>query len=122
MSITCTGFKSEVKGYKIGVASFIIEKWGFSLTNISVIQKDGKRWLSPPAKGVDGPDGNLLWTPYFNFLERKNWESFQEVALRAMDAWCLGSQQAPVMQPQPQQSAPQQEQQQEQQYKDGLPF
>jgi hypothetical protein len=60
---------------------------GWQFADIAVHQKDGKRWLSMPAREFKKQDGETSWTPVVKMTDPAKWETFQTEALKALDAY-----------------------------------
>ena len=60
---------------------------GLEMRDLALHQKNGKRWLQLPAKPYEKPDGSKGWSYIVSFYEKKNYNQFQEVALKALDSF-----------------------------------
>ena len=58
---------------------------GLVLHGFTLHQKNGSRWVSPPAKEFTKADGTKSWVPQIDFVSKEVREKFQAEALRAVD-------------------------------------
>jgi DNA-binding cell septation regulator SpoVG len=59
---------------------------GLVLNGITLHQKGEARWVSMPAKEYQ-KDGERSWMPLVEFADRESRESFQQLALEAIDSY-----------------------------------
>ena len=62
--IECLRFIPVNKHTCLGFADIKVSKWGLLINGISLHSKDGKKWVSLPAKQYE-KDGEKKWMPYF---------------------------------------------------------
>ena len=84
MSIQIVDFRRYEKNTLRGFLTIQLEPSGLQIADICLHQKNGKRWLSMPAKPYE-KDGETNWIPIVRFSDRENNDSFQEAALKAFD-------------------------------------
>jgi hypothetical protein len=60
---------------------------GLEIRDIALHQKNGKRWLQLPAKPYKKKDGGKGWSYILSFHKKEHFNKFQEVTLRALDAF-----------------------------------
>ncbi|MFO7745451.1 MAG: hypothetical protein R6V36_08710 [Psychroflexus sp.] len=82
--IECTKYTRINKGSCLGLATLFIDKWGVEITGISLHQKNGKRWISFPAKQYE-KDGQTKYMPYFRFPDKNLYERFCAMAKEAIE-------------------------------------
>lgn len=78
------------KGSLLGFANVLITKWNFFINDISVFQKEGRRWISFPSRPYE-VDGEKKYFPNVGFETREFKDAFQEKFLEALDAWMLAN-------------------------------
>jgi hypothetical protein len=59
---------------------------GLVINDISLHEKNGSRWTSMPAKQYE-LHGEKTWAPLIEFADRDSRESFQQLALAAIDEY-----------------------------------
>lgn len=88
MNIEITSFTPYRKKTTIqGFLAVRLTEPGLEIRDIALHQKDGKRWLQLPAKPYTKPDGRQGWSYILNFYEKEHFNKFQEVVLKALDAF-----------------------------------
>lgn len=88
MSIECTAYKQVGKGMVLGYASVFVEKWGIEIFNITVFQKDGKRWISFPTREYEDEDGKKKYIPHIRFKNTAHMDLFTNRVLSAIEKFC----------------------------------
>jgi len=88
MSMVCTGYKQVGKGVVLGYASIFVEKWGVEIFNITVFQKDGKRWISFPTREYEDEDGKKKYIPHIRFKNSVHMDLFTTKALAYIEKHC----------------------------------
>src|SRR5512136_1374834 len=59
-------------------------KAGWEIRDITLHEKNGKRWVSMPAKPYKKEDGTESWVPIVRLPDPQKWEMFQKQVLAAM--------------------------------------
>lgn len=78
-------YEPMVKGALIGKASILVEKWNFIIHDVSIFEKDSKRWASFPNRPVD-IDGERKWLPVCSFDSPELSRKFSEQTIEALNA------------------------------------
>ena len=87
MNIEITSFTLYQKNTLRGFLSVRLIETGLEIRDIALHQQNGKRWLQLPAKPYKKPDGRQGWSYILNFHKKEHFNKFQEVALKALDAF-----------------------------------
>lgn len=82
--IQCTSFKPVEGSYVKGFASIYIPKWGVEIFNISLFEKEGRRWINLPSREYE-KDGEKKFLPLLRFREKEHAELFGEKVKQAID-------------------------------------
>ncbi len=78
-------YKQINKGALLGSMSMLFEEWGgLIIRDITLFQKDGKRWLSFPARAYE-KDGKTEYFQYVRFEDKTKHEQWQQKALKALE-------------------------------------
>ncbi len=96
MTIECINYRPVNKGALLGFADFYIPKMGLEIFNCSLFQKDGRRWLSFPAKEHVDKEGAKKYTPLVRFRNKDHMEAFNKAANEAIEKWCAANQKQDV--------------------------
>ena len=86
--IECTNFKSYQKGSLQGFADIFVPAWGVEIKGLSLFMKDGKRWITFPAKEYENTSGEKKFIPYINFQNKEYMYGFAKQTKEAIDKWC----------------------------------
>jgi hypothetical protein len=77
-------YKQINKGALVGSMSMQFEEWGgLIIRDITLFQKDGKRWLSFPSRAYE-KDGKTEYFQYVRFEDKIKHEAWQQKALKAL--------------------------------------
>ena len=87
MDIEITSFEPYRKNTLQGFLAVRLTETGLEIRDIALHQKDGNRWLQLPAKPYRKPDGRKGWSYVFSFFKKEHLNKFQEVTLKALDAF-----------------------------------
>ena len=87
MAIEITDFRANEKNTLKGFLTVRLTNVGLEIRDLALHEKNGSRWLQLPAKPYEKPDGSKGWSYIVSFYEKKNYRQFQELALRAFDAF-----------------------------------
>jgi len=80
-------FKQHEQNTLQGFIAVRLVETGLEIRDIALHQKNGNRWLQLPAKPYTKPNGSKGWSYILNFHEKKHFNKFQEVTLKAFDAF-----------------------------------
>jgi len=72
--------KSTLQGF----LAVRLTETGLEIRDIALHRKDSNLWLQLPAKPYKKPDGSKGWSYILNFQEKKHFNKFQEVVLKAL--------------------------------------
>jgi hypothetical protein len=114
-------YKPIDKGHTKGYITLFVPAWGLNIYNITLYEKDGKKWISFPSKSYE-KDGTTKWFSYLRFENQEHMAKFSNEVLKALDDYLAKQTPKPVN---PVKSATQQEVQWmdwEKNSDDGLPF
>ncbi len=87
MGIEITDFKSLNKNTLKGFLTIRMTSVGLEIRDIALHEKNGKRWLSMPAKPYKKPDGSQGWAYILDFFNKDLGKRFQKLALSALDSY-----------------------------------
>lgn len=87
MNIEITRFKQYSKNTLQGFLSVRLTETGLEIKDIALHQENGNRWLQLPAKPYTRPDGSKGWSYILSFHKKEQYNKFQEVTLKALDAF-----------------------------------
>jgi len=88
MKIEITRFTPYQKNTTLqGFLAVRLTETGLEIRDIALHQKDGNRWLQLPAKPYKKQDGGKGWSYILNFHKKEHSNKFQEVVLKALDAF-----------------------------------
>ncbi len=87
LPVTCLKFKSYQKNTLQGFAD--LETYGITICDCTLHLKEGKRWVSFPARPFKGQDGKDSWVPLVKIHDREYYFRFQRAALAAIDRFAL---------------------------------
>ncbi len=85
MGIEITKFKKYQKNTLQGFADIRLTGVGLEIKEVCVHLKNGKRWLSLPAKPYKKDDGSTGWARMLDFFDKARWDQFQAAALKALE-------------------------------------
>ncbi len=83
-----TNYKPINKGALVGTFAVRIPSWNFFINDISLFQKEGRRWLSMPSRSYE-KDGQTKYFSYCGLVNKESHERFQDAALKALDRWFI---------------------------------
>lgn len=87
MNIEITSFEPYRKNTLQGFLSVRLTETGLEIRDLALHKKNGKRWVQLPAKPYKKPDGGKGWSYILNFHKKEHFNKFQEVTLKALDAF-----------------------------------
>jgi hypothetical protein len=80
---TARNFRIVRKNTLIGFCE-IETPGGMILVDVALHEKNGRNWLSMPARQFEKPDGEKGWSAYIKFRVRETGDKFQSAALPAV--------------------------------------
>lgn len=87
MNIEITSFRPLEKNNTLrGFLTIRLSDVGLVVKDICLHEKNGKRWLSLPAKPYTKTDGGQAWASVLEFDKDSYWD-FQDAGLVALDAY-----------------------------------
>lgn len=90
MNIEIISFASYQKNTTLqGFLAIRLTESGLEIKDIALHKKNGNRWLQLPAKPYKKLDGGKGWSYILNFHKKEHFNKFQEVTLKALDAFQL---------------------------------
>jgi len=87
MGVQITDFRPYTKNTLQGFLTLRMTSVGLEIRDLALHQKNGKQWLQLPAKPYQKPDGGQGWNYIISFYEKPTFKQFQEVALKALEAF-----------------------------------
>ena len=87
MAIEIIDFRPYIKNTLQGFLSIRLTSVGLEIRDVGLHHKDGKRWLQLPAKPYTKSDGKQGWSYIVSFYEKERYHQFQDVTLKALDAY-----------------------------------
>lgn len=85
MTVAVIEFRPHQKNTLRGFLTIRLTKVGLEIHDLALHQKNGKRWLQLPAKPYQKHDGSQGWSYILAFYDKRRFQQFQEVTLRALD-------------------------------------
>jgi hypothetical protein len=84
--IRCIKFRRFEKNTLRGYADLQLVRTGLVIKDCCLHEKNGKHWISFPARRYEGPNGKALWSPTVEFAEGATQarEQFQRQAVEAV--------------------------------------
>jgi hypothetical protein len=88
MPIRCIRFRPYPKNTLRAFVDLELTRVGLVLHDCTWHEKNGKEWVSFPARSYQDKDGNTLWAPLVEFAEsaKQAREQFQRQAIEAIHA------------------------------------
>jgi len=87
MAIEVTAFRAHTKNTLCGFLTIRMTGVGLEIRDIALHRKNGKQWLQLPAKPYQKPNGSQGWSYILAFYDKDTFKKFQEVTLKALDAF-----------------------------------
>jgi len=87
MALEIVEFRPHQKNTLQGFLTLRFTNVGLEVRDLALHKKNGKRWLQLPSKPYTKPDGSQGWSYIVNFYEKERYYQFQDVALKALDAF-----------------------------------
>jgi len=89
IQVACLKFRAFEKNTLQGFVD--LETYGITICDCTLHLKEGKRWVSFPARPYKTQDGKDSWVPLVKIHDREYYFSFQRAALEAIDRFTGGS-------------------------------
>ncbi len=86
MSIEVIKFKSYERNTLRGFFTCRMTGVGLELRDLTLHEKDGKRWIGLPAKPYE-KDGGQAWSHIVKFYDEARSKQFQTATLKALDGY-----------------------------------
>lgn len=86
MAIEIVSFKPFSKNTLQGFATIRMTNVGVEIRDVTLHEKNGKRWIQLPSKSYE-KDGKALWACILDFYDKSRGEQFQKATLAALDAF-----------------------------------
>ena len=84
MNVECKFYRpTQRNGFLQAHLDLYFPEMGVTFKDLSLWEKDGKRWLNMPARSYQDKTGNKKYAPYIVFDDAKYW-GFQEAALKGI--------------------------------------
>jgi len=77
MNLTLKDLKKYESGALLGWASVILDGY-MEIRKISVFEKDGRRWASPPSVPYEDKDGNKKYSNIIHFENKEDKQEFSD--------------------------------------------
>jgi len=87
MAIEITKFKKYTKNTLRGFFTARLTGVGLEIRDMTLHQKNGKRWVSMPAKPYEKEDGGQGWSYIVKFYDDALGKQFQKAVLQALDSY-----------------------------------
>jgi hypothetical protein len=81
--VKALNWKSHQKGTLLGFFDLLLDS-GLEVRGMTCHQKDGKSWVSFPAKPYEAEDGSTRYQSILRIPDDRRWKSFQEKAREAV--------------------------------------
>jgi hypothetical protein len=86
--IKCLAFRAYTKNTLRGFADLLLVRTGLVIRDCCLHERDGKRWISFPARQFTDQNGEIKWQALIEFASgaREQREQFRKQALEAIHA------------------------------------
>lgn len=84
-------YRAVNKGNLLGFLNLKVQKWGVTINDIGVFQKNGNRWVNLPCRSYED-NGEKKFFPYISFETRETKDSFSKKVLEALDEFSKNNQ------------------------------
>ena len=85
--IEIVSFKKYNKNTLKGFFTCKLTNNGLEIRDCSLHTKNGKRWISLPAKPFKKDDNSQGWSYIVSFYDKDKWSQFQKATLEALDRY-----------------------------------
>lgn len=85
LHLVAINWKSFEKNTLQGFVDLEVAEAGLVIRGACLHEKNGKRWVSLPAKPWTDKEGNQQWQPVLDFTDNDARDAFQRAALPAID-------------------------------------
>jgi hypothetical protein len=83
--IFVVSFKPKPKNTLLGFLSIRLSAIGITIREVALHEKNGKRWVSFPARSYKREDGAVGWESLIEYISDEARQEFQNAALAAVD-------------------------------------
>jgi hypothetical protein len=83
--VFCLAFRAFSRNTLQGFVTLAV--WPFVIDDCTLHDKEGKRWVSFPARSYTDTEGKLRWVSWLGIREKSEFFRFQKAALAAIDAF-----------------------------------
>ena len=80
-------YRSVNKGNLVGFMNLKVSKWGVTLNDLAIFQKNGHRWINMPARQYED-QGEKKFFAYIRFDTPELRDAFAKKALDTLDEYC----------------------------------
>ena len=87
MIVEVVDFRPHTRSTLRGFLTIRLTTVGLEVRDLALHEKDGNRWLQLPAKPFNKPSGGKGWNYILHFYEKDQYQQFQEMTLKALDAF-----------------------------------
>ena len=84
-----SNWKAHRKNTLQGFLSLTLSS-GLVIHNVTLHEKNGKRWIGMPGRTYAASDGTTTYAPIVDFASREKHARFQEMALTAVESFLKG--------------------------------
>ena len=85
LRLAASNWKPFVKNTLQGFVDLEVAEPGLVIRGVCLHEKNGKRWVSLPAKPWTDKEGNQQWQPVVEFTDNDARDAFQRAALPEID-------------------------------------
>ncbi len=85
--IEIVNFRKYEKNTLRGFLTIRMTNIGAEIRDLTLHQKNGKRWVSLPAKPYEKEDGSQGWSYIIKFYDEERGKQFQDAVLGALDIY-----------------------------------
>lgn len=88
-NVKVVNFRSVPKGSLLGFLNIFIESVGMEIYDLTVFQKDGRRWFNLPTREYeDKESGEKKYARRVHFPDETYYNAFMEAVRNAFDDYC----------------------------------
>ena len=87
MAIEIIKFRSYQKNTLRGFLTIRLTNIGLEIRDMTVHEKNGKRWVALPAKPYEKESGGQGWSYIVTFYDKARGEQFQKACIKAFDTY-----------------------------------
>ena len=87
MGVEIQKFKAYTRNTLRGFLTIRLTGIGLEIRDLTLHEKNGKRWVSLPAKPYEKEDGSQGWSYIIKFYNEERGRQFQKAVLEALDKY-----------------------------------